>query len=198
MTKTTTKAMFQGKPVEMATLKNANGVEVQAINYGAIITSLKVPDRSGKFADVVLGFDQPAQYWADPPPPYFGVDRRPLRQPDRERAVHARRQDLQAGDQQRAEPPARRQPGLRQGAVGHGRRRTRPEDRRRSSRARARTARKAIPGNLAVTVTYTLTDKNELIVDYRATTDKATPVNLTQHSYFNLAGEGSGDILGQS
>src|SRR5688500_12273561 len=73
VTRTTTKALFQGKPVEMVTLKNANGIEVQAINYGAIITSLKVPDRAGKLADVVLGFDQPEGYWTDPPHPYFGA-----------------------------------------------------------------------------------------------------------------------------
>src|SRR5438094_6684773 len=68
-----TKVMFQGKPIEMVTLKNASGMEVQAISYGAIITSIKVPDRTGKVADVVLGFDQSNQYWADPPPPYFGA-----------------------------------------------------------------------------------------------------------------------------
>src|SRR5829696_8729171 len=73
VTKTTTKAMFEGKPVELATLKNAHGVEVQAINYGGIITSMKVPDRTGAIADVVLGFDRPESYWADPPPPYFGA-----------------------------------------------------------------------------------------------------------------------------
>ena len=66
VSQTTTKVMFQGKPIEMVTLKNAGGMEVQAITYGAIITSLKVPDRAGKIADVVLGFDQPNQYFAEP------------------------------------------------------------------------------------------------------------------------------------
>src|SRR5258708_14185628 len=73
VTRTTTKAMFQGTPVEMVTLKNKSGMEVQAIAYGGIITSLKVPDRNGKLGDVVLGFDQSHQYFADPPPPFFGA-----------------------------------------------------------------------------------------------------------------------------
>jgi aldose 1-epimerase len=73
VSRTTTNVMFQGTPVEMVTLKNKNGMEVQAISYGGIITSLKVPDRAGTFADVVLGFDQSNQYFADPPPPFFGA-----------------------------------------------------------------------------------------------------------------------------
>jgi aldose 1-epimerase len=73
VTKTTTQATFEGKPVEMVTFKNKNGIEVQAINYGAIITSLKVPDRSGTLADVVLGFDDPSRYWGIPPHPFFGA-----------------------------------------------------------------------------------------------------------------------------
>ena len=71
--KTTTKSTYQGKPVEMVTLKNKNGIELTAISYGGIITSLKVPDRAGTFADVVLGFDTLENYWADPPPPFFGA-----------------------------------------------------------------------------------------------------------------------------
>ncbi len=165
VTKTTTKAMFQGKPIEMATLKNTHGMEVQAISYGAIITSLKVPDRTGKVADVVLGFDQPNAYLADPPPPYFGaiVGRYGNRIARGQFAIGGKTYKL---------------------ATNNG-----PNH--------LHGGEEVYPGNLHVTVTYTLTEKNELIVDYRATTDKATPVNLTQHSYFNMAGEGSGDILGQ-
>src|SRR5262245_33866528 len=73
VTKTTTKSMFQGKPIEMVTLKNKNGIELTAISYGGIITSLKAPDRAGKPADIVLGFDNLESYWADPPPPFFGA-----------------------------------------------------------------------------------------------------------------------------
>src|SRR3954464_15082063 len=73
VTKTATRVTFKGKPIEVATLKNAHGIELQAINYGGIITSLKVPDRAGKIADVVLGLDRPQQFGADPPPPYFGA-----------------------------------------------------------------------------------------------------------------------------
>src|SRR4051812_29541538 len=73
VTRTTTNAMFQGKPIEEVTLKNSHGIELHAITYGGIITSLKVPDRGGKAADIVLGFDKPDTYWADPPPPFFGA-----------------------------------------------------------------------------------------------------------------------------
>src|SRR3954463_3586836 len=71
VTKTATRVTFKGKPIEVATLKNAHGIELQAINYGGVITSLKVPDRAGKISDVVLGFDQPQQYLAEPTPPHL-------------------------------------------------------------------------------------------------------------------------------
>jgi aldose 1-epimerase len=201
VTKTTTKAVFEGKPVEMVTLKNANGMEVQAITYGAIITSLKVPDRAGKLADVVLGFDQPDGYWTGPPPPYFGsvVGRYANRIAKGQFVLGGKTYQLATNN-----GPNHLHGGLRgfdkvlwsvttkdvmlTNGTPHGWSaiftRTSPD------------GEEGYPGNLNVTVTYTLTDKNQLIVDYRATTDKPTPVNLSQHSYFNLAGEGSGNILG--
>jgi aldose 1-epimerase len=192
---TTTKVMFQGKAVEQVTLKNANGMEVQAITYGGIITSLKVPDRAGKLGDVVLGFDQSNQYFADPPPPFFGAiigrygnriakgafaldfKRYVLAKNNNENHLHGGNKgfDKVLWSVATKETPA--------GASAIFTR-TSPD------------GEEGYPGALAVRVTYTLTDKNELIVEYHATTDKPTVVNLTQHSYFNLAGEGSGDILG--
>ena len=194
VTKTTTKSAFQGKPIEVATLKNGRGIEMQAINYGAIITSLKVPDRTGKAADVVLGFDQPARYWAAPPPPYFGsiVGRYGNRIAKAQFALGGRTYKLAANNGPnhlhggvRGFDKVMWDMSTRNAADG-------------SSVVFTRTSpngEEGYPGNLRVTVTYTLTEKNEVIIDYRATTDRATPVNLTQHSYFNLAGEGSGDIL---
>jgi aldose 1-epimerase len=195
VTKTTTKVTFQGKPIEMATLKNARGVEIQAINYGAIITSLKVPDRSGKMADVVLGFDRPDQYWADPPPPYFGaiVGRYGNRIARGQFAIGGKTYKLATNN-----GPNHLHGGNRGFDKVYWDMSTK-DSAQGSSVVFSRTSpdgEEGYPGNLRATITYTLTDKNELVVDYRATTDKATPVNLTQHSYFNLAGEGSGDILG--
>src|SRR5215204_2723535 len=195
VTKTTTNAAFQGKPIELATLKNSRGVEIQAINYGAIITSVKVPDRTGKAADIALGFDQPAAYWADPPPPYFGaiVGRYGNRIAKGQFAIGARTYKLATNNGPNHLHGGNRgfdkvvwDMATKNAAEGSAIifTRTSPD------------GEEGYPGNLRVTVTYTLTEKNELIVDYRATTDKATPVNLTQHTYFNLAGEGSGDILG--
>jgi aldose 1-epimerase len=193
--KTTTKSMFKGKPIEVATLKNTHGVELQAINYGAIITSLKVPDRAGASADIVLGFDKPESYWADPPHPYFGaiVGRYGNRIAKAQFAIGGRTYKLAANN-----GPNHLHGGLRgfDKVLWDMSTRNAADG---SSVIFTRTSpdgEEGYPGNLRATVTYTLTEKNEVIVDYRATTDKATPVNLTQHTYFNLAGEGSGDILG--
>lgn len=186
---------FEGKPIEEYTLTNSHGVELKAITYGGIIRSLKVPDRAGKIADVVLGFDTPQGYLNDPPPPYFGAiigrygnriakGRFTLDGHTYTLATNNGPNSLHGGNRGfdkvlwHAEP--------RQGGDG-------------ASVVFTRTSpdgEEGYPGNLQVRVTYTLTDRNELVVEYHATTDKATPVNLTQHSYFNLAGEGSGDILG--
>lgn len=195
VSQTTTKVLFQGKPVEMVTLTNKNGMEVQAISYGAIITSLKVPDRAGKLGDVVLGFDQPNQYFADPPPPYFGaiVGRYGNRIAKGQFALDFKQYPLVKNNGPNH---------LHGGTKGFDKvlwAITTKETPAGSAAIFTRTSpdgEEGYPGNLAVRVTYTLTDKNELVVDYHATTDKPTVVNLTQHSYFNLAGEGSGDILG--
>ena len=193
--KTMTKSMFQGKPVEMATLKNAHGIELQAINYGGIITSLKAPDRAGAVADVVLGFDGPDGYWAEPPHPYFGaiVGRYGNRIAKARFAIGSKTYKLAANN-----GPNHLHGGVRGFDKVLWDMSTR-NSAQGSSVIFTRTSpdgEEGYPGNLRVTATYTLTEKNEVIIDYRATTDRATPVNLTQHSYFNLAGEGSGDILG--
>ena len=194
VTKMTTKATHDGKPIEMVTLKNSHGMEVQAITYGAIITSIKVPDRAGKVADVVLGFDSPEQYWADPPPPYFGavVGRYGNRIAKGRFTLDGKTYTLATNNGPNA---------LHGGNKGFDKQVwdvTTKEGADGSSAIFSRTSKdgeEGYPGTLQARVTYTLTEKNELIVEYHATTDKATPVNLTQHSYFNLAGEGSGTIL---
>jgi aldose 1-epimerase len=195
VTKTTTQATFQGKPVEMVTLKNKNGLEIQAINYGAIIMSLKVPDRTGKLADVVLGFDEPNRYFGEPPHPFFG-------------AIVGRYGNRIANGQFVLN--GKTYPLVKNNGPNHLHGGTRGFDKflwdvttkdtpQGSTAIFTRTSpdgEEGYPGNLAVRIAYTLTDSNQLIVNYHATTDKPTPINLTQHSYFNLAGEGTGDILG--
>ena len=104
-----------GKPVTLYTLTNANGAVVKIITYGGIVTELHVPDKDGKMADVVLGFDNLDGYLDSHP--YFGAIVGRVRQPHRQGQVHPRRQGLHAGRQQRPEPPARRQEGVRQGGL---------------------------------------------------------------------------------
>ena len=195
VTKTTTSSRFQGTPVDEVTLKNSHGVELHAISYGGIITSLKVPDRAGKPGDIVLGFDKPESYWADPPPPFFGaiVGRYGNRIGKGKFTLDGKPYSLATNNGVNH---------LHGGNKGFDKvlwaiaTKDAPEGSQAIFSRTSKDGEEGYPGNLQVRVTYTLTEKNELIVDYHATTDKATPVNLTQHSYFNLAGEGSGDILG--
>jgi aldose 1-epimerase len=181
----------EGKGVDLYTLTNASGVEVRAMTYGGIITSIKVPDRAGSLGDVVLGFDTLDGYLKDSP--YFGaiVGRYGNRIAKGQFTLDGRTYKLAVNN-----GPNHLHGGVKgfdkavwtarvvenPAGVGVELKRTSPD------------GEEGYPGTLNATVTYTLTDKNELIVKYEATTDKATPVNLTQHTYFNLAG--SGDILG--
>ncbi len=175
------------------TLKNAHGLEVRVLDYGGIIVSLRVPDRVGNFDDIVLGFDSLADYLRVSP--YFGaiVGRYGNRIARGRFTLDGRTYTLATND-----GPNHVHGGLngfdkvvwgvspfeRQDSVGLLLRYTSPD------------GEEGYPGTLHATVTYTLTEANELIFDYHATTDRATPVNLTQHSYFNLAGNGRADVLG--
>ena len=178
--------------VHLFTLRNAKGMVVQTLSYGATIASISVPDRQGRVDDVVLGFESLAGYLSDNP--YFG-------------AVVGRYGNRIAGGTftldgetytlARNNGPNHLHGGLTgfDKVIWKGSVHTEGDSVLVRYQYVSRDREEGYPGTLSVSVTYTLTPGNELIVDYDATTDKATPVNLTQHSYFNLSGEGSGDIL---
>jgi aldose 1-epimerase len=192
VTRAVSTTVVGGTPVEVFTLTNAAGVEIKAITYGGIITSWRVPDRQGQLADIVLGYDDPAGYIANNSP-HFGaiVGRYANRIGKAQFVLDGRTYQLAAnngpnhlhGGKQGFDKVLWRGEALG-GAAAVAFSRTSSD------------GEEGYPGNLKVRVTYTLTDQNELIVAYEATTDKATPVNLSQHTYFNLAGQGTGDILG--
>ena len=171
-------------------LKNAKGMEVRLAAYGARITSIKVPDRHGDFADVVLGFDTVEPYRSSLKKPYLGVTLG--RYAGR---IANGRFTLDGVEHVLAKNSG---PNHNHGGLIGFDKVVWDAKQTGSSVAFHRTSpagEEGYPGNLDVCVTYTLTDKNELIIDYRATTDRATPVNLSNHSYFNLAGEGSATVL---
>jgi aldose 1-epimerase len=185
--------LSDGTEVELYTLTNANGLEVRAMSYGGIILSLKVPDRDGTLGDVALGFDELAGYLEETP--YFGAiigrygNRIGAATFELDGATYALVANngpnhLHGGSLGFDKVVWDAEPFRNDEGVGVVFSRTSPD------------GEEGYPGKLDVRVTYTLTDDNELIFDYLATTDLATPVNLTQHTYFNLAGDGSGDILG--
>ena len=178
--------------IQLYTLKNDNGMTVTVTNYGAIITSIVTPDRDGKLADVALGYDRVEGYINAVDKPYFGavVGRYGNRIAKGEFTLDGETYSLLVnnGDNH-----------LHGGAIGFDKV-VWDADYDQANRTLtlsyiAKDKEEGYPGNLDLSVTYTLTDENALVVDYRATTDKATPVNVTQHTYFNLKGEGEGTIL---
>ena len=183
-----------GQQVDIYTLRNAHGVEAKIMNYGAIVTSLKVPDRNGKFDDVVLGFSDFDSYLKNDP--YFGaiVGRYGNR-------IAKGRFKLNGVEYKLATNNGENH--LHGGIKGFDKVVwTAHEMKTKSGPAVALTylskdGEEGYPGNLTAIVVYTLTNNNELKIDYTITTDKDTVSNLTHHSYFNLAGEGNGDILNQ-
>lgn len=196
-----TKSVFgqlpDGRQVDVYQLTNANGIELRVANYGGTILSLKTPDREGNVDDIVLGFDSLDEYLSDEyqqANPYFGaiIGRYGNRIAEGQFTLEDETYSLATNDGDNH---------LHGGEQGFDRVLWQAEPFENDEgtglvlRYISEDGEEGYPGELTVEVTYTLTDQNELIVDYQAETDKATPINLTQHSYFNLKGEGNDSIL---
>jgi aldose 1-epimerase len=183
--------MPDGRPVDVFTLTSGHGLEMRAISYGAIIASIHAPDRAGHLDDIVLGHDDLAGYLAASP--YFGavVGRYANRIARGHLALEGRLHPLAIND-----PPNHLHGGVRgfDKRVWDAEEDASPTAATVTFRYASPAGEESYPGTLRATVTYTLTDRDELRVDYAARTDGTTVVNLTQHSYFNLAG--GGDVLG--
>jgi aldose 1-epimerase len=182
-------ALPDGRHVTQYTLKNKSGMLVKILDFGGIITEIHVPDRAGRFADVALGFDTLEPYLVKGP--YFGalIGRYGNRIAHGRFALDGKDFVLATNDGDHH---------LHGGKQGFDKRlwTAAIEGDSLALRYRSPDGEEGYPGNLDTTVIYSLTDANEMIVRFHAVTDKATPVNLTQHSYFNLRGAGKGDILG--
>jgi len=181
-----------GRPVDLFTLTNSNGMEVRAMTYGGIIVSIRVPDKNGKIADVVLGHEKLEGYL--PNPPYLGaiVGRYANRIANGAFTLDGAKYTLPKNDGPNT---------LHGGLSGFNQKVWEGKEFKNAKGVGvaftylSKDGEEGFPGNLKAKVSYTLTNENQLILDYEATSDKATPINLSQHSYFNLAGEGNDDIL---
>ncbi len=181
------------EPVKLYTLTNKNGVSVSIMDYGATIVKIVVPDRQGRMADIVLGFDRVGPYQHQTA--YFGatIGRYGNR-------IAKGRFEL---DHTTYQLPINNAPNTLHGGPRGFDKLFWKEEAVDSDEPAVRFSLlspdgdEGFPGNLFAAVTFTLNDENELRIDYQATTDKKTVINLTNHSYFNLAGAGSGTILGQ-
>jgi len=192
MEKTVFGTTADGKTADLYTLKNKNGMQVSITNFGATVVSIMVPDKSGKVADVALGYDDLAGYELNKN--YLGVlvGRYGNRIAHGKFSIDGTEYTLAKNNGDNS---------LHGGIKGFNKAMWEAKDVSKGGEAAvemkyvSKDGEEGYPGNLSVTVVYTLTNKNELKIDYSATTDKKTVVNLTNHTYFNLAGQGNGDIL---
>ncbi len=180
--------------IKLYTLKNASGATIKVTNYGAIITSIIVPDRTGKMADVALGYNRVEDYINAVDKPYFGaiVGRYGNRIAKGKFSIGSETYSLAVNNGENH---------LHGGVIGFDKVvwDAKPISSEGSQGVvlsyLAKDKEEGYPGNLNLTVTYSWSNANELKVEYSATTDKPTPINVTQHTYFNLKGEGNGTIL---
>lgn len=181
-----------GTPVELFTLKNKNGIQVQITNYGGIITTLRVPDNQGKVDDVVLG--------------YYSLDKYIKKSPSFGCLIGRFGNRIAKGkfslDGMEYELAINNGPNhLHGGKIGFDKRVWEPQTIEEENSAGLKLhylshhMEEGYPGNLDVEATYWLNDRNELKLEFKAVTDKKTILNLTHHSYFNLKGHDAGDIL---
>ena len=181
-----------GTSIESYTAFNKAGASAKFITYGATLTELHVPDKNGKMGDVVLGFDDIQGYLSQHP--FFGgtIGRYANRIAKGKFTLDGKEYDLAINNAPNS---------LHGGAIGFNRRVWKAEELKKADGAGVRftylskDGEENYPGNLNVSVTYILTDTNELKIEYSAETDKDTVLNLTNHSYFNLSGTDTGDIL---
>ena len=182
-----------GKNVDLYTLTNTNGLKAKIMTYGGIVTSLQVPDRNGNLADIVLGCDSLDEYIKNNP--YFGalVGRYANRIAKGKFTLDGFEYTLATNNGSNH---------LHGGIKGFDKVVWKAEKMQTDEGPalkltyRSRDGEEGYPGNLSCIVSYTLTNNNKLKISYEAKTDKATIINLTHHSYFNLSGHNSGDILG--
>jgi len=181
-----------GRSVKLYTLTNPNRLKARIMTYGAILVSLEVPDRNGKLSDITLGYDSLDGYIRENP--YFGatIGRYGNRIAKSQFTLDGVRYELAANDGENHLHGGIKgfdkvlwdaQSFEQRDAVGV------------KMTYLSRDGEEGYPGNLNCSVTYSLTNNDELKISYEAQTDKATPINLTHHSYFNLAGQGNGNIL---
>lgn len=182
----------EGKEVELYTFNNENGVELKVMTYGATIISLKVPDKNGQLGDIILGYDNLKDYVNNSP--YFGATvgryanriKRGLFTINGikyQLSINNGKNHLHGGIKGFDKVVWDAQPFKENNVVGL------------KLTYRSKDGEQGYPGNLIASVTYTLTNDNELKMEYEATTDKPTIVNLSNHCYFNLAGQGKRDVL---